>query len=111
MTYYDVFSTDGTATYRFFYNDSMGDRSKLTIYTDGIMDVNGSNGAADGGEECWVIGTDGYTPTKILGFKYHYEEYGGKYYGDIEGNMLPEDYENSLLSKTEITVTGWTKIA
>ena len=110
MRYYDVFSTDGTSTYRFFNDDSMGDRSTLTIYTDGTMDVNGSGGAADGVESCWTIGADGHTPVKVLGFRYHYEEYGGKFYADIEGDMFPEDYENSLLSKTEISVTDWAKI-
>ena len=110
LRYYDVFTTDGTSTYRFFKDDSMGDRSTLTIYTDGTMDVNGSGGAADGIESCWIIGADGYTPVKTLGYRYHYEEYTGKYYADIEGDMFPEDYENSLSSKTEISATGWTKI-
>ncbi len=108
--YFDVFSTDGTSTYRFFDEDSMGDRTRLTIYTDGTMDVNGSSGAASGRIECWVIGADGFTPTEVAGFSYDANEIGEKYYNDFVGNINPEDYENSLLSKTEITVTAWTKI-
>ncbi len=110
ISYFDVFTTDGTSTYRFFSEDSMGDRTHLTIYTDGTMDKNGSSGYADGGQECWIIGEDGFTPEKLLGFIYHIDEYRGKYYGDIEGNMFPEDYEESLLSKTEIIVTRWNRL-
>ena len=107
---FDIFASDGTGITKFFDNESLGERSSLTVYTDGTIHFQGSNGAADGVVECWVIGSDGATPVSVLAYSYHYDETGQISYSDVTGNMLPVDYENSLSEKTPVSVTGWTML-
>ena len=106
----DVFSTDEISAIRFFADRSLGYRSTLTIYSDGTMNLKGSNGAYDGIEECWIIGDDGYTPLMILQYNIHYGENNFISYSDVIGEMSPEDYTNSLLYKSEIELSNWKMI-
>ena len=110
VSYYDIFTSDGVNVKKLFYNESLGERSYLTIYTDGSIHFQGSNGAADGTVQCWMLAGDGVTPVMLLGYDYHYDEAGQVQYLNVAGTMSPEEYEGSLAGKTAVTVTGWTML-
>lgn len=110
MTCCDVFSNDGISPISFFSDYSLGYRSRLTIYTDGTMGIEGSNGAADGAVESWVIADDGFTPVMTIKYSYHYSEDGSISYADVVGEITPEEYINSLDNKSEIKITNWMAI-
>lgn len=107
----DVYASDGKKAYRMFYEDTIGDRSLLTIYTDGIMYIYSSGGAAYGGGSFYRIDADGYTPVLLEEYTFDAMEYPNTPWVTVNKKMTNEEYEHKFdgLKKVEVNSLIWNK--
>ena len=84
----DIYAFNGSEAVCIQGNDSLGDRSHLTIYTNGIIYREDSSGASDGEVTFYRFASNGYELEELNKYTY-------------DSNKMPTPYFNSIESLTD----------
>lgn len=112
ITLVDIYAFDGQSAVKLFDNDSLGDRSFLTIFTDGTMYLESSGGASYGEATYYRLDTDGFTIKSILNYTMDSDNHPSTPWYNGSEWITYEEFQAIQDQYTEITLDGlsWTDI-
>lgn len=102
----DLYLFDGKKAVKAIDNDTLGNRSRLILYTDGTLYENGSGGASSGAAAIYRVNNRGTALETVYAYDYEYTETGGWYYNENE-TISADDFYKLLNGKTEDTSFSW----
>lgn len=104
---WDLYGTDGENAYKLFWDDALGNRSRLEIYTDGTI-YKYNSGGITGSSSFYHMSENGYSIVETENYRY---DQNGWY--DANGSFLTgEDYERKFenLTKVDFSQLIWTEL-
>lgn len=103
---FDVYLFNGTSAVKLFDDDTLAERSYLTLYTDGTMYIYGPGGALHGNAEFYKI-LDGKSLKLEKEYTVDYEKYSRTPYYNFQESMSKADFEKMLAEKIPVTNFHW----
>jgi hypothetical protein len=99
-----LYGFDGSDAVLLLGNDTLGDRSQLTIYDDGVMYVYNSGGASYGSAVFNKLDTDGYTIVVEDEYTYDDQEYPQTPFYNDTVKLSVDEFYSMLDTHTEVDI-------
>lgn len=106
----DLYLLDGDKVVKAIDNDTLGDRSKLILYTDGTLYEDGSNSAGSGTATIYRVNNTGTALETVYAYEYEYTDTDGWYHNENE-TISADDFYQLLNDRTEDTSFTWNVLA
>lgn len=107
---FDVYAFDGKESSKLFYDDTLAERSKLSIFDDGTMYIFKSGGAAYGNAIFYEIGDDGFSERILEEYTVDQIEYPETpIYNDTEF-LSWDDFQSKLAAYREVSDIEWSNL-